>query len=114
MMSEIIALMLVIFSGLLAAFSQLLLKKSAMSNHNSRIAEYLNLYVISSYGVLFGTTLINMIALRVIPYKLVPMLGTVSYIFVILLSKLIIKEKIGRKKWIGMILIIVGIVVFNI
>lgn len=67
-----------------------------------------------SYSTLFLTSFINMYALQFLPYKLVPMLGTVSYIFVIFLSKMILKEKMGRKKWMGALLILVGIIIFNL
>ena len=56
----------------------------------------------------------NMIAMRYMPYKYVPVLAPVSYIFVLLLSYFILKENINKKQIIGTILIFFGIVIFNI
>lgn len=112
-MNEINSVGLLILSGLLAAFSQILLKKSAIVNHTNKIEEYINLYVIASYTILFATTFINMFAMREISYKSVPVIGTVSYVFVIILSKLILGEKISRRKLTGIIIILIGIIIFN-
>lgn len=113
-MKSSIALGLVIISAFLAASSQMLLKTSAQKEHDSWVFEYINWRVLLSYGTLFLTSFINMYALQFLPYKLVPMLGTVSYVFVIFLSKMILKEKMGKNKWIGALLILIGIIVFNL
>lgn len=113
-MNSSIAVVLIIVSGLLAAVSQLMLKKSAMQQYPNLWREYLNKRVIGSYALLFATTLINMYAMMYVPYKIVPIVGTVSYVFVVLFSKIFLKEKIDLKKWIGAGVIIGGIVVFNL
>ena len=108
------AFILVIISAFLAASSQMLLKTSAQREYNNWIFEYINWRVMLSYGTLFVTSFINMYALRFLPYKLVPMLGTLSYIFVIFFSKMILHEKMGIKKKFGAILILIGIIIFNL
>lgn len=113
-MNKSLALLLVVFAGLCAAFSQILLKTSAMHSHKSQIHEIINWRVLTSYGILFLTTIINMYAMRFVDYKYVPVIGTVSYIFVIILSGFILKEKIGRNKILGMFLILSGMVIFNL
>lgn len=112
-MSISIAFGLVIISAFLAANSQLLLKTSAQIEHGNVIFEYINWRVLVSYGTLLITSFINMYALQFLPYKLVPMLGTVSYIFVIVLSKVVLREKMGFSKWVGASLIVIGIIIFN-
>ncbi len=113
-MSKSTALLFVVFSGLCAAFSQVLLKTSAMREHKSPVFEIINWRVLTSYGILFLTTVINMYAMRFVEYKYIPVIGTVSYIFVVLLSNLILKEKIGRNKVLGMALILSGMLIFNL
>ena len=44
---------LLIVSVIVASFAQILLKKSSMITYSSRIREYLNLYVIVGYGMMF-------------------------------------------------------------
>lgn len=49
-----------------------------------------------------------------IDYKLGPILTSTSYIFVLLLSKLMLKEKITIRKLIGISSIVLGIILFNL
>jgi len=112
-MNRTIAFCLLVLSGLIAAISQLMLKKSAAIHYPRWWMEYLNILVISSYALLLLTSLVNMQAMVYLPYKVVPVVGTVSYIFVIMIGKFQFKEYIGTKKWIGLCLIIFGILIFN-
>ena len=81
------ALGLVIFSGLLAAFSQVLLKKSSMINYSSWIREYLNVYVITGYGMLFVSLFLTMIAYKGFDnFASVPLLESLGYIYVMILG----------------------------
>lgn len=103
-----------VFSALLAAVSQLMLKRSADAPHESLLREYLNARVIGAYAILMITTFINMAALVYLPLKVVTAVGTASYVFVVILSKLALHEKIGAKKILGMLLIIAGILIFTL
>jgi len=106
--------MLVVLSGFVASVSQVLLKMSAMRQHRSYVKEYLNKYVLIGYGLLFGTTLINIVAFMYVPYKIVPIVSTSSYVFVVILSKFILRESIEWNKWTGIAVIVLGIFIFNI
>lgn len=101
-------------SVLIASISQIILKKSANKNYGSIIKEYLNIYVICGYGLLFASTILTIFALRGLPYKSVPIMETMGYIYILILSKLILKEKITKKMLAGNAIIIIGIIVFNI
>ncbi|MDE6604112.1 MAG: EamA family transporter [Lachnospiraceae bacterium] len=102
------------FSGLIAAISQLLMKLEAKRNiGESGIRRILHLRVIVAYGLMFGTILINMVAMRYVPYKYAPVLGTFSYIFVLLLGYFGLKERIGKRKALGACVILLGIIIFN-
>lgn len=113
-MIKYFSIAIVVFSAFLAACSQVLLKKSAVREYNNKIREYINVYVIVSYMVLFLTSIMNMYALQYIEYKIVPAIGTISYVFVILISRLILKEKINRKKFLGITVILLGIMIFQL
>lgn len=108
------SIMIMIFSSVLAAASQVLLKISSQKKYKNWIFEYLNIYVISSYFLLLLTMVMNVYAYNGINYKLGPVLTTLSYVFVLLFSKVILKEKLTKEKCIGMLCIIIGIIVFNI
>lgn len=113
-MNKWIAVFLYGCSGLVAAVSQLLMKLEAEKNREEKgIRRILHIRVIVAYGLMFGTMLLNMIAMRYVPYKYAPVLGTFSYIFVLLLGYFGLKENIGKRKALGACVILLGIVIFN-
>ena len=99
-----------LITPLLSAISQLILKKAADNPKFTGIRAYLNLPVIFAYGLFFGCMLLNVIALRYIDLSLGSLMEAASYLYVMLLSWLILKEKITRRKLIGNALILLGIV----
>lgn len=113
-MNKWVAVFLYGVSGLVAALSQLLMKLEAEKGREERgIRRILHIRVIVAYGLMFGTILINMLAMRYIPYKYVSVLGTFSYIFVLLLGYFGLKEKIGKRKALGACVILLGMILFN-
>ena len=110
----IIYVLFLLFSNLVGALSQVLLKKSALQNHKSFIYEYLNVRVIFAYILFFGAVFIDLTALKFVPASFVPIIETSSYIFAIILSRLFFKDKINIKQSLAIILIITGIVIYVI
>lgn len=100
-------------SVFISSISQVVLKKSATKQYDSKIKEYMNLPVIVSYSLFFGASLLTVLAYKVVPLSLGPVLETTGYIWVTILGAIFLKEKITKTKLIGMIMIIVGILVFN-
>jgi len=102
--------------ALLATFtssvSQIMLKKSAQRQYGSQMAEYINPLVICGYILLLITTLVNLLALRYIPIALGAALDSLGQIFVPVLSFLILKEHINRQKLLGMLVIVIGLIVY--
>lgn len=105
-----------LFMGALfvSSISQILLKRSADIKYENRIREYLNLRVIVAYGLFFSASLITVIAYRGIPLSMGPVLESAGYVFVAILGRIFLHEKISRRKLLGLALILVGIMVFNI
>ncbi len=109
---------LLIYSGIMligvfiSSLSQILLKISAGKSYPSRIREYLNPHVIIGYGMFFGCTLISMLALKVVPLSMQPVLEATGYIFVAVLSYLFLKERLNKRQMLGMALILIGIAVY--
>ncbi len=100
-----------IFSVFISSVSQILLKTSANKKYESRIREYLNPRVIIAYGIFFIATFVTIIAYKGIPLSLGPILETTGYLWVSLLGYFILKEKISRRKILGLIVVVAGIVV---
>ena len=97
---------------LISSVSQVILKTSANKEHTSIVKEYLNLRVITAYGMFFASTFMTMFAMRVVPYSFSPMLESTSYIFIPLFGVLILKEKISRRRILGICIILIGMLIF--
>lgn len=103
-----------VISGIFAcSLSQLLLKKSAITAYKSNIYAIVNPRVIVAYVILFGSLLINIWAMsKGIQLKEMALLESLGYVFVPLLSFLLLKEQIDRRVILGIFIIILGIFVF--
>lgn len=114
MNSFVIAVLTQLLSVFIAAVSQIMLKVSANKEYNNKLAEYLNPLVITAYAMFVLSTLLTMFALRKIPLSLSPILESTSYIYVTVMGYFLLKEKLSRKKLVGLGLILFGILVFSV
>ena len=99
-----------LITPLLSALSQMILKKAADNPKLTGIRAYLNLPVILAYGLFFGCMLLNVVALRTLDLTVASVLEASGYIYVMVLSWLFLKEKITRRRLIGNLIIVVGII----
>lgn len=113
MSKETLYILIFILSVMVASVSQILLKTSADREYEKWYQEYLNVKVIIAYGMFFISTVITVLAYKYVPLSLGPVLESTGYIFVALLGYFVLKEKIPARKMLGMIVIIIGIVIFN-
>lgn len=97
-----------------SAISQVLLKQSANKVYKNPIREYLNWRVITAYGIFFGALLLNTYCFTKVDMRYGPVIDTAAYIFVLLFSWLILKEKITKGKIIGNLIIVLGILIYTI
>lgn len=73
----------------------------------------LNWRVILAYAIFFGSLLINITAMsKGVNLKDMPVLESLGYVFVPILSWVFIKEKIDKRMLVSMCLIIIGIIIF--
>lgn len=100
-----------ISASLISAFSQILLKMAAKQKYKSWIYEYLNFKVITAYAIFFIATIITVYCYKVVPLSLGAMLEASGYVFVTVLGYLMLKEKVSKKKLLGMALVILGVVI---
>lgn len=105
---------ILLFSVFISAFSQVLLKKSALKTYSSFLREYLNIYVVPAYAIYFLAVFLDLIALKKVPISFVPVAEASSYIFVLVFGKIFFHERFSRKKIFAMLLILAGIVIFVI
>ena len=100
------------FSVLISSFSQVLLKIAANKKYDSRIKEYLNPIVITAYGIFFLSTLLTMYALKYVPLTMSPVIESASYIFVPVFGVLMLREKISKRRLLGMGIMLIGMLIF--
>jgi len=98
----------------IASFSQILLKQAAAKIHRNKLAEYLNWRVVLAYSLFFFASIVNMYILRHIPLSLAPVLETSGYVFIAVLGWFFLGDRINKTQLFGLILIIIGIIVFSI
>ena len=106
--------LIAIFSGMLSSFSQILLKKSAQKEKKSIIQEYINPYVIGGYAITAICMILTIIAYRGMPFKYGAVLESLTYLYIMVLSKLLLGEKLTRKKIIGNIIIVIGVIILSL
>ena len=99
---------LLILAVLVSSISQIILKKSASKTYKSIIKEYL----ITGYGLMVLSTVLVVLGLKGVPYKNEPIIESLGYLFVMILSNRLLGEKITKKKVLGNVLILVGIAVY--
>lgn len=108
--SYLIALTAVI----IAAVSQVLLKKEANKQHKSFLGKFMNVKVILAYILLFGSLFLNTVALRDMELTVLPCITASSFIWILLLSWFYLGERPGKNKIIGSLIIAAGIIISRI
>ncbi|KUJ29248.1 hypothetical protein AR437_09975 [Christensenella hongkongensis] len=96
----------------IAAFSQILLKTSANQEHTTFWKQYLNKRVIIGYLMLLVSMLLAVWAYSGMDYKYGPAIESVGMALVAILSCIILKEKMTKRRLAGTILVIIGLIVF--
>ena len=94
---------------LLAAFGSYFLKLAA--GKADSIAQILlrpELYL--GGGLYVGSAVLNYALLKVLPYSLVVPVGSLCYVWAILIAHFLLHENIGRVKVLGLCLVVVGVV----
>lgn len=104
---------LVIVSVFAAACAQMLLKQGTRKNYTPWWRQYLNIYVVSGYAVMFVAMAVNLFAMsRGVKVKEVSIIESLSYLFVPLLSFFFFRERITWRKVCAIAVIMVGVIIF--
>lgn len=113
-MGKISSFYLLIALGVFAcSCSQILLKKSAMVERKHWIFTLLNPNVIVAYTILLCSMFVNIYAMsNGVGLKDIPILESLGYVFVPILSYLFLNEKINKRTLLSILLIFTGICVF--
>ena len=100
--------MLIIVTTLTASFASFFLKKS--TNGGTILNIIKNKYVYIGGFLYVMTVLFNIWLLKRMPYSVIVPLGSICYIWTMVIARLFLKEKIGMGKIIGVLLILSGVI----
>lgn len=109
----LIACGIFLLSVFMSSVSQVLLKKATLKTYSSALREYLNPWVVCAYSIFVVSTLLTLMAYRVVPLSLGPLLEATSYLYVTAFGVVIFHELLTAKKIAALILIVLGIIVYS-
>lgn len=110
-MTDIVYIGILLASVLMSSVSQAMLKASSNKTYETRIAEYMNPLVVGAYALLFLSTLLVVISLKVLPLTLLPLFEALGYVFVTAIGIVAFKEHVSCRKAIGILAIIAGVLI---
>ena len=108
-MNNIIYISLFVLSIIIASFSQIILKKGAEEKNI-----YINKFTIVGYTLMVISTLFTLVGYKGVNLTLSGILQGLSFVFVPIFSLIFLKEKINKKTIIGIVVIILGIIIYSI
>ena len=111
-MNEYVAIAML--SGLFSAFAQVLLKKSSRIDYGSKIREYMNIYVISGYGITFLCMVMMIIAFKGLPLKYGAALESLVYMYIMVLWRIFLGEELTIKRVLGNLMIVCGVCIYSL
>lgn len=111
-MINMICYILIFIMTVLGAFAGLFLKKSSSASNIKGLILNINLYI---GGILYLiSAFMNIYVLKFLDYSVVLPLTSITYVWTMIISYLILKENINLKKILGVILIFLGAVLITI
>ena len=106
--------LVMLFGVFLGSIAQIPLKSSALEKEPQTIFYFLNKKTILGYGLMVVASLLSFVAIRNIELKRGAIIETSGYLFILAISRIVFKEIITRRQYIAALLIIIGILVFNV
>ena len=103
-----------VIATIFASIGHICFKKFALKGKIMSLAMLMNRHLVVG-TILFGSSVIlSIIALKFIDFSAFYSFTALNYLFISVLSKIYLKERIDKKKIIGNLIIIVGILVYNL
>ncbi len=107
----IIYFLLLLIMTVLGSVASLFLKKASGANGIFLMLKNINLYI--GAGLYLASAVLNIWILRYLDYSVVLPLTSLTYIWTMVLSYMILKERITKKKIIGVLLILLGAIMVS-
>lgn len=110
--TQVVYSLILLLGVFISSISQVMLKKAAQKQYKNKMQEYLNPLVITAYSMFIGTTLLSILAYKVIPLSMGPILEATSYFYITFFGVKIFKERMNIHKIVALGLIVFGIVIY--
>jgi drug/metabolite transporter (DMT)-like permease len=111
-MSKIILILIIIIMTLMGSFGGFFFKKSTSGSGVLSIITSKFLYI---GGILYvASAILNILVLKYMPLSVVLPMTAITYIWTMITSRIVLKEKITKFKLIGITSIIIGVIFIGI
>ena len=108
-MYYILTLVIIIFTSV----AHLLLKKGSVISVDSNVKMYLHPFSIIAYLIFAIVAFLSIFAMKGLDLKVFFALTSLTYICIPVLSFVFLKESVTRNKLIGILIISLGVIIFN-
>jgi drug/metabolite transporter (DMT)-like permease len=105
----LLTLIIVIFTSV----AHLLLKKGSVISTDKHVKMYFHPYSITAYVIFAIVAFLSIYAMMGLDLKVFFALSSLTYICIPVLSFMFLKESVTKNKLIGIIMISIGVIVFN-
>ena len=102
-------MIIVIFTSI----AHLLLKKGSVISTDNQLKMYFHPYSITAYIIFAIVAFLSIYAMKGLDLKVFFALSSLTYICIPILSFIFLKESVTRNKLIGIIMISIGVIIFN-
>ena len=111
---------LLVLGAAISSVSQIVLKRGAdrpvpegLTRWRGLAAQYLNVHVVVGYGLLVISMGLAVIALAKVELKYSAIIEALGYAMVMVLSRVFLREPMTRRKIVGNLVIMVGVLLFG-
>jgi drug/metabolite transporter (DMT)-like permease len=107
-------ILIIVILVLINSFAQILLKVGATKKSNKNLLMKFNIQTLSGYILLFTSTILSVYLLKFINFKSLTIVLGLNYVSTLVLSNLILKEGYSKQKVLSTLIIVLGVIIFNI
>lgn len=106
--------LLSVLAAILTAIGQVLLKKYALRSPRSFFKKITNIYLITSITSFVVTTALSIYIMQSLDFTVYYALTALNFVFITYFSVLYLNEKADKHKLLGLSVIVLGLIIFNL
>lgn len=109
-----VPILMVLVATFIGAIASILLKKGSAKFNINPLQQIKNFHLVGGLSMHLMGSVVYISALRLGELSILYPLAAAQYIWISLLAKRFLNERMNKLKWIGVMLIIIGIIFINI